>query len=361
MHCSATATVFAIASRELVEQPRHARRRLEIVLVVRAQQRAGVLQRRSVLDARHHVGEARVVARRVRDAVRRDVRDVEPPREPHHRADQRRVFRPHVVLQLEVEAAGEQVAQTRADRERAVVVAAQQRLLDQAVAAAGERDQAAGAAVEVIQPQARVALAPAQLRRRDRAREVAVAGLVGRDQDEPRRAGRDLLGRPRRAARPDRCGVRGLERELRAAERGEAGDRRGGFREAHRAVDAVPVGERDPAKPEPAAALDQLLGVRAAFEEAEVRPAVELGILGRGHGRDEDTRTHVRSPARSGHLRGEDTKSGRLTTKSLPIDPTYAMLTLWTPDSRCSEATPAPASSSRRSHYERHTRERLRA
>src|SRR6202011_5727230 len=139
-------------------------------------------------------------------------------------------------------------------------------------------------------------LAPAHLRRRDEPGEVAVAGLVGGDQDEPRRVGRDVLGRARRPARPDGLRGGGLQRELGAAQRGEMGRGYGGLGEPDRPVEPVPGGQRDPAQPQRKPVLDQLLRVRGRLEEAEVRPAVELGILGIGHRDWQYARTYVRIP-----------------------------------------------------------------
>ncbi len=187
------------------------------------------------------------------------------------------------MLQFEVQPAGERVAQPRAQRDRRIGVVAQQRLLDDAVTAAGQRDQAVGAAVEIVEPQPRVAFATTQLRGRDQPGEVPKAALIGRDEDQPRGIGRDFFGRPGRPAGPDRFGVGSLEGEFRPAQRRERRpDRR--FGEPDGAVEPVPIGERDPAQPQAAPLLDELLRVRRPLEEAEVRPAVEFGILGRsGH------------------------------------------------------------------------------
>ncbi len=116
------------------------------------------------------------------------------------------------MLQFEIEAAGEEIAQARADRERAVVVAREQRFLDEAVRAAGERDEAVGAAGEIVEPRARIALAPAQLRERDQLAQVRVAARVFGEQDDPRRMRRHLARRPRGAAGPDRFRIGRLER-----------------------------------------------------------------------------------------------------------------------------------------------------
>ena len=235
-------------ARELGEEPYHLRRRLEMMFVIRPQQRPGALQRRAVLHAGQHVAEQPVRARRVRDPVRCDIRDVELPGQPHHGAQQGRIFGPHVMLQLEVEPSGEGIAQPRAQRDRGAGIAPQQRFLDDAVAAARQRDQAVGASVEIVEPQPRIAFAAAQLGGRNEPRQVAEAALVGREEHQARRVGRDFFGRPRRTAGPDRFGIGRLERQLGTAERCERRSG-GGLGEADHPVQPIPVGQRDAAQP----------------------------------------------------------------------------------------------------------------
>ncbi len=161
-----------------------------------------------------------------------------------------------MVLQFEVEAAGEEVAQSGAERDSRGALAPQQRLLDDPVAAAGERDQAGGAAVEIVEPHSRVALAAAQLGGRDQPGEVPEARFVGGDEDEARAVGGDLFRGPGRTAGPNGLGGVGLQRQLCPA---QGRERRpgGGLGEAY----GVPIGQRDPAQPQPPAVLDQLLRV----------------------------------------------------------------------------------------------------
>src|SRR5665213_1223667 len=71
--------------------------------------------------------------------------------------------------------------------------------------------------------------------------------------------------------------------QLGAAQRREGAVLGGVLGEPHRAVEPVPIGERDPAQPQLPPVLDQLLGVRGPLEEAEVGPAVKLGLVGVGH------------------------------------------------------------------------------
>ncbi len=189
-----------------------------------------------------------------------------------------------MVLQLEIEALREEVAQTRADRERAVVVARAQRFLDQTVGAAGERDEAVGAAGEIVEPRARIALAPAQLRERDQLAQVGIAARVLDQQHDAGRVRGHLARRPGRAAGPDRFRVRCFERQLGAT------DRRqllllGRFGEPDRAVETVAVGERHPGQARRHGRPDEFFGVRGPLEKREVRPGVEFGVpWGEGHG-----------------------------------------------------------------------------
>ena len=250
--------------------------------MIGTQQRAGALQRCGVLHAGQHVAQQPVGAVRVRDPIGGDVRNVELLSQAHQRAQQRRIFGPHVMLQLEVEPAGKGIAQPRAQRNRGVRVAPQQRFLDDAVAAARERDQAVGAALEIVEPQPRIAFAPPQLGGRNQPRQVAETALVGCDQHQARRIGRDFFRGPGRTAGPDRFRVGRLERQLGTAQRRER--RAGGsLGEADHPVQPVPVGQRDPAQAQAPAVGDQLLRVRGPLEEAEVRPAVELNVRGYRH------------------------------------------------------------------------------
>jgi hypothetical protein len=90
-----------------------------------------------------------------------------------------------------------------------------------------------------------------------------------------------------------------VQGELGAEHRRHA-DRPGRLGEAHRAVAAVVVGQRDRLQAEPARLLGQLLGVARAVEEAEVGVRVQLGVrrLPRPSGRAGDVRRSLARPGR---------------------------------------------------------------
>ena len=77
-----------------VEQARHLLGRLEHVLRVRPQERAGGVQRSLVFHAREHVAQPGILTIDVRDAVGRNVRHAEPLRELHQCLHERAVFGP---------------------------------------------------------------------------------------------------------------------------------------------------------------------------------------------------------------------------------------------------------------------------
>ena len=103
---------------------------------------------------------------------------------------------------------------------------------------------------------------------------VAVGHLAGRRLG----GGRHLAaGDPRRGIEPGRQGDLGAEHRRHAH-----GPRRLG--EAHHAVEAVVIGERERFETEPGSLHHQLLRVRGAVEEGEVGVAVQLGVRHRTDG-----------------------------------------------------------------------------
>ena len=188
------------------------------------------------------------------------------------------------MLQFEIEAPRKEIAQLCADRKRAVVVARAQRFLDETVRAAGERDQALGAAGEVVEPRARITFAAAQLRQRNDLAQVRVALRVLDEQHDARRMRGHFACRPCRTAGPDRFGTRRFERKFGAANRRQLLLFRG-LREADRAVEPVAIGQRDAGQARCHGRAHQFFGVRGALEEREVRPGVEFGVArGSSHG-----------------------------------------------------------------------------
>ncbi len=184
-----------------------------------------------------------------------------------------------MLLQFHVETARKAIAQACGAFARGRVVVAQQRFFGVASTRGGEGDQSARV-TDVVEVQTRVAFLAAQLRVRDRAGEVGVAGFVFGEQNEAREA-RGFFGRGIAPALGTQ--FRSVEREFRADDRAEA-QRLRRLGEAHRAVEAVAVGEGDGREAEFGRSFRQLLGMRGAFEKAEVGAAVEFGVPGGGHG-----------------------------------------------------------------------------
>ena len=187
----------------------------------------------------------------------------------------------------------DQPLELAARRRRAVV---EQRRRHRALAAPGERPHRAARRVgDVGEGELRRPLLPRQVPEAERPRQAGVAGRpVGEQHEVPagrvggvgvgQLAGVDLEQGVGLAA-DDALVVAeaGRERDLGAEHRRQA-DGAGGLGEAHDAVEAVVVGERERLEPEPGRLGDQFLGVRGAVEEREVGVAVQLGVRHRaGH------------------------------------------------------------------------------
>ena len=112
------------------------------------------------------------------------------------------------------------------------------------------------------------ALLPRELRGADRACEPRVPEWPFREHEQmlARRIG-DAVGRPAVRA----------ERHLRT-EHGRQADGAGGLGESDHAVEAVVVGARERAQPEPGRFLHQFLGVAGTVEERKVGVAVQLRV-----------------------------------------------------------------------------------
>ncbi len=126
-----------------------------------------------------------------------------------------------------------------------------------------------GERVEVVDRSA--LLAARELRLGDGGGEAVVAGLAACEDEQVGAlgVGHALL----RAREP--------ERQLGAEHRREA-VRFSGLGQAHNTVEAVVVGQREPAEPEPCGLLQQFFGARGAVEEAEGGVRVQFGV---GHDR----------------------------------------------------------------------------
>ncbi len=168
---------------------------------------------------------------------------------------------------------------------------------------AGERPLlAAGQAVEArrvlgeqVPGDARLPLAPAARGGGHQLAEVAVAGLVGGQESEPRlgvhRAVRAVIGRLGIGHQAERAEARPFLPEARLVLQHHLGAhqrldprllRR--LEEARRGVDAVGVHQRHGRQAQRRRPLDQILGERGAVEEREGGGRVQLGV-GRGSGR----------------------------------------------------------------------------
>ena len=139
-----------------------------------------------VVDAREHVEQRPLGRRREADAVGRDGRHAERRRQADERVVVALFVAPQMPLQLDVHAVAAEDADEAIEQAADAVPAAVER------GAAGERDEAGGAAVELLERQRAFAFRRAQLHARDRA---------GRDSGSPsalsQRTGRSegLVGR----------------------------------------------------------------------------------------------------------------------------------------------------------------------
>ena len=154
----------------------------------------------------------------------------------------------------------------------------------QAAVAAPERDEPSGACTDLGPGHARLSLRPPQPAGGDEAAEVGVAGAVRREQHAGgggRRGVRDTLGG---CVAGGAGAVLGADRDLRAEDQRDAERARPHMR-AHRAVDAIAVGQGEPRQAEGVCLLDQLVGGTRPFEKREVALAPQRDV---GH--------RVRSP-----------------------------------------------------------------
>ncbi len=265
--------------RPIAEERRHVGGGFEIPLGVRREPPPRLRQRGVMVDAGEDVEQRPLRQRREPDAVGRDDRHVERRREIDERLVVRLFVAAEVPLQLDVHAvAAEQADETIEQAADAVAAAVERR-------AAGERDEAAGAAVQILERERAFAFGRAQLHAGDQPAEVSIA-LLAFAEDGQRTGlegwkgwtgGTDpSSGVPFLPFLPS-CLLRLRDRELCADDRAEAGGRRGLVKPG-RAVHAVAIEQRHRPVAEIGRALDDRFRERRALEKAEGGGGVELDV-----------------------------------------------------------------------------------
>ena len=244
----------------------------------------------------HRHGELPLRGRGVVDVVGGDARQVEPAGQLGERVVAGRVERIAVVPQLHHHpVAPEQLHQPLQLPPCRARPVGQQRGGHRALAAPGEHPPVPRRRVgEVAEGELRRALLAREVPEAERSRQAGVAvGAVGEHQQVVAVrigfvtlvvAGDAHLLQGVLLVADHACVGHGVggDGDLRAEHRGQPHGP-GRLGEAHHAVQAVVVGERERLEPQAGRFLGQLLGVRGAVEEREVRVAVQLGV-GRGRG-----------------------------------------------------------------------------
>ena len=178
MYCrrSASSRVRADRVRPIAEERRHVGGGFEIPLGVRREPPPRLRQRGVMANAGHDIEQRPLRGRREPDAVGRDDRHVERRREIDERLVVRFFVAAEVPLQLDVHAvAAEQADETIHQAADAAAAAVEGR-------AAGERDEAAGAAVQILERERAFAFRRAHLHAGDQPAEVPIA-LLGFAED----------------------------------------------------------------------------------------------------------------------------------------------------------------------------------
>ena len=171
-------------------------RRLQVVLGVRPAQVGALVERAAVADGDEHVRQFMVVPPRVVDIVRDDDRQAQLGGEPGRLGDEPVVIRQQVVLEFQ-EDAGAEARDRRVGRRmvsggggRARAIAGQQPPRDLRMAAARQRDEPVGVALQERVRVARHALRAGQVRRAHEPAQAAIARRIPGEQDEMRTARR---------------------------------------------------------------------------------------------------------------------------------------------------------------------------
>ena len=253
--------------RQIGEELRHLRRRLQVALGVARQALPGAMDVGLVADAGEDVEQRPILRRGEADAVGREQRHVIR----RGQRDERLVVGLLVALQVPLQLDVEAIAAEHADQAIEQPADAVPRVRRRARRGRPAR-QAAGRAVEILEAERAagrrdLALRRARLHPRDQAAQVAIA-VARRDQHrQPPQA---------RRMRAVRLLLR-ADGQLGADERLEPGLARRHV-QARRAVDAVPIEHREGRIAERRGPLDQRLGRGGGFQEREGRCGMQLDV-----------------------------------------------------------------------------------
>ena len=223
----------------------------QVPLGIREQRRRRVVDMRVGADAGQHVLQRLAPAHMHVHVAAGHQRPAQPPAERRQRGVPRAVLR----VQQALEGQPQPVAETRGQR---LGLAGQDRLVDapRRPARQPQGQQAVGAGVEVRQRQAVAALGTAPAGVGDQGAELRVGGLVRRQQHQLRTV---------------------LELQFAADDQRQA-ERLGRLPGTHDAGQRARVGQCQRPVAEPGGARHQLLRVRGAALEGEIRQAVQLGV-----------------------------------------------------------------------------------
>ena len=253
------------------EQPRHRLRRLQIVLGVRLGQPSGGGQRHAVADAGEDILKRAARRRVVEHLGGGDQGKTGALGMAAHARLLANLLGAAMSDHHRVEPVAERLAHRCDDRAGRLVPD------QQASVAAPERDEPLGPRAELRPGHARRPFRPPQPAAGDEAAEVGVAGAVRREQHTGGGGRRGVRGALGRRAAGGAGAVLGADRHLRAEDQREAELARPHMR-AHRAMDAIAVGEGERRQPEGVCLLDELVGATRPFEKREVTLAPQRDV-----------------------------------------------------------------------------------
>ena len=273
------------------EQPRHLRRRLQIVLGVRLEPAAGGRQRNAVADTGDHilhVAARRLVVQHFGGGHQRQAGAGRAGAQPRFLA---LFLRPPVTADQGVQAIAKRLPHLCDNRRRRCAVD------QQAAVATPQRDQPSRMPAQLRPGDARFTLRPPQPAGSDQAAEVGVPLPVRRQQDTRGQGG--IRVGPGSGGRRIGDGSSITYGHLGTDDEAQTQLPRLPMR-AHHAVDAVAVGQRQRRQTAGMRLLHQLLGMAGALEKREVALAPERNVLA-GH---RAARCYSTCPCQSQRRRG---------------------------------------------------------
>jgi hypothetical protein len=275
------------------EERVHRRTRLEEVLRRQAPPRRLLVEVGAVGDAEQRVARLEEVGRGEVHVVRRHQRQIEVVGEADEAGLARGLglgagrARFGVALHLDIEPSGESLREVARQIGRPLGLPLAKEPSERSVRAAGEADQAIGAAGQSGEREVRQGVAAVEVVRRGERHQVPVAGLALRQQHHRARRGCPIAGSD---------GSRVGEVELAADDRLDAG-LGGGLGEFERGEEVAAVGHRDRRHAMLAAEARQLLDADGALEEGVggVKAEVDEGRGARCNAHGRDTRRRPRT------------------------------------------------------------------